>query len=127
MRRFTKSFSVAELASKDGAPVPSEYYANARAVCKRAQKLRDLVGVPLIVRSGYRTPQHNRAVGGASHSRHLTASALDLSCYEWTAEQLAALYEGLIRLGVVPDGGLGVYPGANFIHIDIGSARRWKE
>ena len=33
------------------------------------QRLRDLLGRPLIVRSGYRSEAHNRAVGGAPRSR----------------------------------------------------------
>lgn len=128
MRRFSKNFSVDELACKDGTPVPDKYYENAKAICERAQKLRDLLGISLQVNSGYRTESYNKKVGGADKSLHCTASALDLSCYGWTAEQLTALYEGLIRLGVVPDGGLGIYPRANggWVHIDLGKPRRWK-
>lgn len=123
--RFTKNFSVAELACKDGTPVPQALYANAKAIAERAQKLRDLVG-PLSVNSAYRTKQHNDTVGGAKESYHLTASAMDVRSTGgvWTAHQLYLLYEGLIRLGVVPDGGLGRYK--EFIHIDIGPARRWE-
>lgn len=35
------------------------------------------LGVPVTVTSGYRTPQHNAAVGGVQHSDHLTGSAYD--------------------------------------------------
>ena len=34
----------------------------------RLQALRDRLGKPLIVRSAYRSPEHNRAVGGATRS-----------------------------------------------------------
>ncbi len=113
-----------ELACKDGNPVPQEFYPNAEAICKRADKLRELLGVPLHVNSGYRTAAYNKHVGGKPHSEHLTASALDLRCHEWTPAQMADLYEGLIRLGIVPDGGIGRYD--SFIHIDIGKPRRWR-
>jgi uncharacterized protein YcbK (DUF882 family) len=128
VRRFTKNFSVDELACKDGTPVPDKFYGNAQAICERAQKLRDLLGISIQVQSGYRTESHNKKVGGAENSAHLTASALDLSCHGWTAEQLTALYEGLIRLGVVPDGGLGTYPRSNggWIHLDTRAPRRWR-
>ena len=124
MRRFSRSFGVEELACNDGTPVPSKYYDNATKICERAQRLRDLLGTPLQVNSGYRTATYNNKVGGEDKSYHLTASALDLSSHEWTAEQLGALYEGLIRLGLVPDGGLGIYP--TFIHVDLGPPRRWR-
>jgi uncharacterized protein YcbK (DUF882 family) len=122
-RRFSPSFGVDELACKDGNPVPKALYDNATKVCERAQKLRDLVG-PLKVMSGYRTPAHNKKVGGAKGSWHVKAGALDLKSYEKSAAELAAIYEELIKTGSVPDGGLGVY--SSWIHIDIGPARRWR-
>jgi uncharacterized protein YcbK (DUF882 family) len=124
-RRFSKNFDAAELACHDGSPVPVLYYDNATEVCRRAQVLRDLLGTTLKVNSGYRTLEYNRKVGGAKDSMHLSASALDLRSLYWTADQLADLYEGLIRLKLVPDGGLGRYD--TFIHIDIGRPRRWDE
>ncbi len=38
------------------------------AALDRLQALRDRLGKPLIVRSAYRSPEHNRAVGGAKAS-----------------------------------------------------------
>lgn len=126
--RLTKNFTLRELRCKDGTEVPEEYLANAQAICERAQVLRDLLGTPLEVRSGYRSPEHNRRVGGATWSKHLKAEALDLHSKQWSAAQLAELYGGLIRLGLVEGGGLGVYPRGDggWIHIDLGGGRRWR-
>lgn len=33
---------------------------------------------PLVIISGYRTPAHNAAVGGAKASRHMTGDAVDI-------------------------------------------------
>ncbi len=113
-----------EVACKSGTPVPTELYENMTEVCRRAQIFRDFLDSPLRVNSGYRTPDYNAKVGGAKNSWHMKAGALDLHCNEYSAAILADLYEGLIRIGVVPDGGIGRY--ATFVHIDIGPARRWR-
>ena len=36
---------------------------------------------PIIINSGYRSPQVNKAVGGAATSNHLTGCAADIRCY----------------------------------------------
>jgi zinc D-Ala-D-Ala carboxypeptidase len=52
-------------------------------VCEDAldclQALRDLMGKPMIVLSGYRSPQHNRRVGGAPASKHMQGTSFDIS------------------------------------------------
>ena len=43
------------------------------------QALRDRLDKPLIVRSAYRSPEHNRAVGGATRSKHMNGAAFDIA------------------------------------------------
>ena len=43
------------------------------------QPLRDLWGKPMRVNSGYRRPELNRIVGGASTSQHLKGEAADIA------------------------------------------------
>jgi hypothetical protein len=43
----------------------------------KLQALRNRLGKPLIVRSAYRSPEHNRAVGGATRSKHMDGAAFD--------------------------------------------------
>ena len=42
------------------------------------QPLRDGLGVPIYVSSGYRSPELNTAIGGSSRSQHMEGRALDL-------------------------------------------------
>lgn len=123
--KLTKNFNLAEFHCKDGTPVPEKYYDNVKELAKNLQVLRDEIGEPLYVSgSGYRTPSHNKKVGGAPQSQHLTASAADISAKNYTPKQLAKLIETLIKEGRMKQGGLGVYPG--FIHYDIrGEKARW--
>ena len=49
------------------------------AALDRLQTLRDRLGKPMIVRSAYRSPEHNRAVGGAKASKHIEGIAFDIA------------------------------------------------
>jgi len=85
----------------------------------RLQALRDRLGKPLIVRSAYRSPEHNRAVGGAPRSKHMDGTAFDIamSNHDPTAFEAAAREVGFR--------GFGYYPRSGFMHVDLGPARSW--
>ena len=59
--------------------IPShEAIANLKRVCTWLEVLRERAGCPIIINSGYRSPQLNRKVGGAPTSNHLTGCAVDI-------------------------------------------------
>ncbi len=81
------------------------------------QPLRDAVGLPLVVTSGYRCPELNRAVGGVPSSQHVKGEAADVAVRGMTPRQLAVrvrdlglpfdqmiLYPGFVHLSHRPDG-----------------------
>lgn len=83
------------------------------------QALRDRLGKPLIVNSGYRSPEHNRAVGGATRSKHKDGTAFDISM----ANHDPVVFERAAReVGFL---GFGTYPRSNFMHVDLGPPRSW--
>ena len=43
------------------------------------QPLRDMYGRPIVVNSGYRCPQLNKAIGGAKTSQHTLGKAADIT------------------------------------------------
>jgi len=87
----------------------------------KLQALRDALGKPLIVLSAYRSPAHNKAVGGAPVSKHMLGTAFDISManHDPVAFEAAARKAGFL--------GFGTYPRSNFLHIDLGPAREWGE
>lgn len=125
MKQLTKNFHLNELACKDGSPVPEEFHDEALRIATKVQVLRNVVG-PLRVNSAYRTLAWNKRVGGADSSLHLSCSAMDVTSDTFTAEQLGIIWENLVALRLAADGGLGIYPEKNFIHIDLGPKRRWR-
>lgn len=50
-----------------------------RLVDRLLDPLRAMMGVPIIVNSGYRSPKVNQAVGGAKNSNHLYGYAADIT------------------------------------------------
>ncbi len=81
------------------------------AFVSRLDNVRERLGAPLAVLSGFRCPEHNRRIGGAEDSAHLRGLAADLGC-AGSAIRLRLLeelrQEGFNRLGL----------GASFIHVD---------
>ncbi len=124
-KKLTKNFSLAEFHCNDGTPVPEKYYDNVQEVANNLQVLRDYIEEPLYVSgSGYRTKSHNKKVGGAPKSQHLTASAADISAKNLSPTELGEIIENLIADGKMKQGGLGIYKG--FVHYDIRRTKaRW--
>ena len=74
--------------------IPShEAIANLKRLCVWLEVLRDKVGHPIVINSGYRSQQLNRKVGGAPTSNHLTGCAVDIrtSGFEQAIEYTAIL------------------------------------
>lgn len=110
------SFSPAEIACRGTGAIKI----NTEAM-DMLQALRDRLGKPLIVRSAYRSPEHNRAVGGAAASKHMQGAAFDIamSNHDPVAFESAAREVGFL--------GFGYYPRSGFMHVDLGPARSWGE
>jgi uncharacterized protein YcbK (DUF882 family) len=122
--RLTNNFLLEEFNCKDGTKVPKDLIANVEEVARNLQVLRDYLGEPIHVNSGYRTPTYNKKVGGKPMSQHLQAKAADITVKSKTPRQVSKIIEKLIESGDMKQGGIGVYPG--FTHYDIrGRKARW--
>lgn len=84
--------------------------------------IREELGVPMIVNSGFRCPNRNEAVGGATDSQHLLGTAADIKAAGIGVDRLAKIAE---KHGAT---GIGKYYKQNFVHIDVRPSRaRWVE
>jgi hypothetical protein len=71
-------------------------------------------GKKVVLNSGYRDGLHNARAGGVEHSFHTRCMAADFFIPGVPKSELIAF---AMREGMV--GGLGCYPGRDFIHIDV--------
>ena len=88
----------------------------------KLDELRELVGAPIYVNSGYRCAQRNKNIGGSKDSQHLYGKAADIrtNAKGVTPAKFAQLAE---KVGF---DGIGIYKWG--IHVDVrGKKARWNE
>lgn len=122
--KLTSNFSKSEFDSKDGSEMPPNILDNVKKLAWYLQVIRDFVGVPIKVNSGYRSPNHNKSVGGSKGSKHMEGIAADLNPQGITTKQLYDSIEELTARGDLPEGGMKAY--STFVHWDYRGVRaRW--
>lgn len=80
---------------------------------------------PFHIICGYRSPSTNEylrkhTTGVAKHSMHIEGKAVDIRI---PGCRLAALQRAALALH---DGGVGIYPVSEFVHVDVGRVRQWR-
>lgn len=87
-----------------------------------AERIREIIGKPVIINSGYRCPALNKAVGGVSSSQHALAEALDIKVKGKTAEELFRI---IVASDLKYDQLIWEKPSKNaaWLHISIGSKK----
>lgn len=85
-------------------------------------RIRERLGVPITVNSGYRCPEHNAEVGGVPDSQHVLGTAADITYDGVDVDYLAEIAE---ECGA---DGIGKYYHQDFVHVDVrGYAARWDD
>ena len=83
----------------------------------KVEHLRAVVGRPLIINSGYRTPEHNAAVSATGENGpHTTGRAVDIRVYGAHALDVirAAFAVGFTGIGLSQKGSVS----SRFVHLD---------
>lgn len=114
--KLSANFKVKEFACNDG----SDVVFIAPDLVAILQKIRNHFGKAVVINSGYRTPDYNKKVGGATQSQHLYGTATDIRISGVKPKDIASYVETLMP----NTGGIGIY--SNFVHVDVRKTKsRW--
>ena len=125
MGNLTRNFSRHEFKCHCCGGVPSDEVL--LQIARPLQALRDTLnevypGTRIEIRSGFRCKTHNKAIGGALHSRHMLGLAVDCHVPRMQPEEFA---EWAAKIPEFEQSGIGVYP--TWVHLDVGRSRRWRK
>lgn len=97
-----------------------------RRLFDQISQIQKLIGIEaeVIVISGYRSPATNASLRNGSSrvakkSMHMEGKAID---FRLDGVKLSTVRDAALSLKA---GGVGYYPGSNFVHIDTGAVRSW--
>ncbi len=108
--QLSKNFKLSEFLCHDGS---KELMLDMRLV-ERLQQLRDSIGKPITVASGYRNPEYNAKIGGAPGSFHMRGMAADIKVPDMTPLEVGHAAEKVGFLGI----GVYTHDGSSFTHVD---------
>ena len=102
--RLSKNFTLAEMVATSfpafQKPPTTQEIANLAYLCAAVlQPLRNSLGEPIIITSGFRSPSLNKYVGGVANSRHLNGFAADIRVK--TEAHARRMYEILKKIPAV--------------------------
>jgi len=104
---------------------PSEFACPCCGKCEMSEEfvlkldhLRECLGLPIYVTSGFRCELHNKTVGGAPDSAHLKGLAVDISILTSAYRYNLITYAVILRIHRI-----GI--GKNFVHLDIDKSKPW--
>ena len=112
-KHLTKDFRVREFRCKDG----SDKILIDTDLVNLLQQIRDAFDRAVTINSAYRTPTHNKRVGGASNSQHVKGTAADIRVQGVPPFAIAAWMEQHIKS--VGKHACGYYPISLFCHVDV--------
>lgn len=114
--QLTPHFNIKEFHCKDGTPVPNWLIHNVRQLAVNLEVIRSHLKEPIYINSGYRTVAYNKKVGGVVGSKHIVASAADISVKGASPFYVFSLIRGLMLEGLIESGAVILYK--NFVHYD---------
>ncbi|MCZ8291196.1 D-Ala-D-Ala carboxypeptidase family metallohydrolase, partial [Microcystis sp. LE19-59.1C] len=119
---LTPHFTLGENLRNDPRRIPHDttLQNNILTIMRELEKIRTDYGKPIIITSGYRPEQINRAVGGLSNSQHIRGTAVDI------CPAHGDVFEFQKWVDQHWYGALGWGAKKGFVHIDCRNGKGWK-
>ena len=111
--RLSDNFRVREFACKDG----SDTILIDDKLVKYLRRIRNWAGAPVEINSGYRTPSHNKKIGGSSTSKHCLGKAADI----FVKDHKRSICEIARYADAIGVPGIELNEDKNYVHIDTRS------
>ena len=105
----TEHFKWTEFQCKDG----TKEMLVCLELLKILESIRNYFGEPVIIKSGYRTPEWNAKVNGAKNSYHMKGMAADIMVKNHNTKEVAEYASKALG----DEGGVIRY--TNFVHVDV--------
>ena len=114
--KISEHFKVREFRCKDGSEIifVDDY------MVQILEMLRKKIEKPIIITSGYRTPEHNKKVGGAKYSYHMRGMAVDIKVKEVPPIKVANILDRLVD-------GCGIIVYESWVHFDVRSGKKYRK
>lgn len=128
---ISRYFSLDELISSDTAArkhidnhPSAEQLENLKEMAQQADRVREFLGHPMIVTSGFRSAKLNAAIGGSKTSSHMTGYAMDFRCPGFGTPR--EVFDALKKSGIAADQLLLEYPDhpGSWVHIGFAPEMR---
>lgn len=107
--QISEHFKANEFRCKDG----SDEILICKELLEILEEVRNHFNAPVIINSGYRTPEWNTKVGGAKCSYHMKGMAADIVVKGHTPKEVAKIASEIMK----NHGGVIRY--TNFVHVDV--------
>ena len=116
-KNIGKYFKVREFACRDGSQVVfvDNYLVSILDI------LRNKIGKPVIITSGYRTPEWNKKYDGAKYSYHMRGMAADIRVDGMSAKELAN------KLNAIVPEECGIIVYKNWVHFDVRKGKKYRK
>lgn len=114
--QISRHFRAKEFACKDGC----KFVLISKILLQLLERLRERIGEEIYINSGFRTPNHNKAVDGALLSYHQYGMAADIRAKTKSPKELYNLLDEMMKGW----GGLELHQ--TFVHVDT-REREWRK